>query len=75
MNRRFGPYKDDCFNKTIFHEAIAVKDERLESLICSSDLNICVIKNDYWKQFIRVKMGLSLFDCKWMYSCQTSSEW
>jgi hypothetical protein len=33
MNKRFGPHNDDRFNETIFHEAIAVKDERLESLI------------------------------------------
>ncbi len=33
MNEHFGPYNDDCFNKTLFHEAIAVKDKRLESLI------------------------------------------
>ncbi len=33
MNERFGPYNDDSFNETIFHEAIAMKDERLESLI------------------------------------------
>jgi hypothetical protein len=33
MNERFGPYDDDLFNKMIFHEAIVVKDERLESLI------------------------------------------
>jgi hypothetical protein len=33
MNKRFGPYDDNRFNETIFHEAIAVKDERLESLI------------------------------------------
>ncbi len=33
MNNRFGPYNDDHFNETIFHEAIAVKDEKLESLI------------------------------------------
>jgi hypothetical protein len=33
MNKCFGQYNDDCFNKTIFHEAIAVKDKRLESLI------------------------------------------
>ena len=33
MNKRFGPYNDDCFNETIFHEAIVVKDKRLESLI------------------------------------------
>jgi hypothetical protein len=32
MNKRFGPYNDDRFNKTIFHEAIVGKDERLESL-------------------------------------------
>jgi hypothetical protein len=29
MNKRFGPYNDDSFNKTIFQEAIAVKDEML----------------------------------------------
>jgi hypothetical protein len=33
MNKRFGPYNDDPFNETIVHEAIAVKDKRLESLI------------------------------------------
>jgi hypothetical protein len=33
MNEHFGPYSDDRFNETIFHEAIAVKDKRLESLI------------------------------------------
>jgi hypothetical protein len=33
MQERFGPYNDDLFNETIFHEAIAVKDKRLESLI------------------------------------------
>jgi hypothetical protein len=33
MNKRFGPYNDDHFNKMIFHETIAVKDKRLESLI------------------------------------------
>ncbi len=33
MNKRFGPYNDDCFNKTFFHEAIAVIDKRLESPI------------------------------------------
>jgi hypothetical protein len=33
MNKRFGPYNDDRFNATIFHEAIAVKDKRFESLI------------------------------------------
>jgi hypothetical protein len=33
MNERFIPNNDDCFNDTIFHEAIAVKDEALESLI------------------------------------------
>jgi hypothetical protein len=32
-NERFVPINDDRFNKTIFHEAIAVKDEALESLI------------------------------------------
>ncbi len=33
MNKHFDPNNDDQFNKMIFHEAIAVKDERLESLI------------------------------------------
>jgi hypothetical protein len=33
MSERFGPYNDDPFNKVIFHEAIVVKDKRLESLI------------------------------------------
>jgi hypothetical protein len=33
VNKCFGPYNDDRFNETIFHEAIAVKDKRLESLI------------------------------------------
>jgi hypothetical protein len=33
MSERFVPNNDDCFNKMIFHEAIAVKDEALESLI------------------------------------------
>ncbi len=33
MNKRFSSFNDDRFNDTIFHEAIAVKDERLESLI------------------------------------------
>ncbi len=33
MNKRFGPYNDDCFHETIFHEAIAVKNKRLKSLI------------------------------------------
>jgi hypothetical protein len=33
MNERFILNNDDCFNKTIFHEAIAVKDKALESLI------------------------------------------
>jgi hypothetical protein len=33
MNQRFVPNNDDCFNKTIFHEAIAVKNKALESLI------------------------------------------
>jgi hypothetical protein len=33
MTRRFGPYNDDCFNETIFHDATAVIDKRLESLI------------------------------------------
>jgi hypothetical protein len=33
MNRRFGPYNDDCFNQFFFDEANAVKDKRLGSLI------------------------------------------
>jgi hypothetical protein len=33
MNGRFNPFTDDSFNYTFFHEAIAVKDEALESLI------------------------------------------
>ncbi len=33
MNERFGSYNGDHFNKMIFHEAIAVKNERLEILI------------------------------------------
>jgi hypothetical protein len=33
VNKRFGPYNDDRFNKKIFYEAIAVKDEKLETLI------------------------------------------
>ncbi len=33
MNERFVPNNDDCFNNTIFHEAIVVKDKALESLI------------------------------------------
>jgi hypothetical protein len=33
MNERFVLNNDDRFNKTIFHEAIAVKDKALESLI------------------------------------------
>jgi hypothetical protein len=33
MNDRYVPNNDDRFNKMIFHEAIAVKDEALESLI------------------------------------------
>ncbi len=33
MNERFVPNNDDHFNEMIFHEAIAVKDEALESLI------------------------------------------
>ncbi len=41
----------------------------------TSDSKICVIKIDYWKGCIRVKKGSSLFDCKWMYLCQASSEW
>jgi hypothetical protein len=41
----------------------------------SSDVNLCVIKIDYWKGCIHVKKGSSLFDCKWMYLCQASSEW
>ncbi len=32
-NKRFGPYNNEHFNQTIFHEVIAVKDKRLESLI------------------------------------------
>jgi hypothetical protein len=34
MNWRFNPITDEHFNATIFHEAIAVKDEVLESLVC-----------------------------------------
>jgi hypothetical protein len=33
MNERFVPNNDDHFNKSIFYEAIVVKDEVLESLI------------------------------------------
>jgi hypothetical protein len=33
MNERFILNNDDHFNETIFHEAIAVKDKALESLI------------------------------------------
>jgi hypothetical protein len=33
MNERFIPSNDDRFTKSIFHEAIAVKDKALESLI------------------------------------------
>jgi hypothetical protein len=33
MNECFVLNNDDCFNKTIFHEAIAVKDKALENLI------------------------------------------
>ena len=33
INERFVPNNDDCFNETIFREAITVKDEALESLI------------------------------------------
>jgi hypothetical protein len=33
MSERFVPNNDDPFNETIFHEAIAVKDDTLESLI------------------------------------------
>jgi hypothetical protein len=44
MNERFVPNNDDHFNDTIFHEAIAVKDKALESLIC---VDICVLKDDY----------------------------
>jgi hypothetical protein len=33
MNGRFNPITDNRFHGTIFHEAIAVKDEALESLI------------------------------------------
>jgi hypothetical protein len=33
MNERFVPNNDDCFNETIFDEAIAVKEEALESLV------------------------------------------
>jgi hypothetical protein len=33
MNERFIRNNYDCFNEMIFHEAIAVKDKALESLI------------------------------------------
>jgi hypothetical protein len=44
MTERFIPNNDDRFNELIFHEASAVKDKALE---VSSELNICVLKNDY----------------------------
>jgi hypothetical protein len=33
MNERFVLNNDDRFNNVVFHEAIALKDEALESLI------------------------------------------